>query len=90
MIPRHKVAIHCQWSTGAYASLIGIWIAAPSERESENPLGRSAIGRRWAVMGPGDFGVPSGDLGGVMGEGRVEMKLRISADLECQVPIASR
>lgn len=41
-------------------------------------------------MGGGDLGVPSGDFGGVVGGGRMEMKLRISADLVCQVQIAER
>lgn len=46
MMPRHSVAVHCQWSTGAYASLMGMRDAKWSDVVREKPRDSRAMGMR--------------------------------------------
>src|SRR5579871_2385561 len=60
-MPRHNVAIHCQWSTGAYASVIGMIEAKRSANVNEKPFGMRATG----VLGAE---ISAGMLGGLVAE----------------------
>src|SRR3954447_26857898 len=85
-MPRHSVAIHCQWSAGAYASAMGTEVAKASDSVRLKPVLTSATGILVAASVEMVLGLPGGEEAW-----RLLVTYRtISAARVCHLRISSR